>query len=194
MIFTNKDLPPRREYDFYPTPLSFARTALDLLPLAFYPRSIIDPGAGTGIWGEAAKAKWPKSIINGYEIRQEDQPGEYNYWKTGDYLDIEITGGVSLVMGNPPYKFAEEFIRKSLDLLEDGGYLVFMLRLAILESKKRMQLWKDYPRKKVVVCANRPSFSGDGKTNATAFAFLYWEKGYIGPTYLTETYIEKEDQ
>ena len=196
-IYIKQDtiLPERRKNDFYTTPLSFAKAALDHLPKDFHPNNIIDPGAGSGIWGQAAHEKWTHGSLHGYEIRDIEAPDHYHFWWKKDFLERNVPGWgdkFELVMGNPPYSHAEEIIRYAMYYLREGGYLVFMLRLAFLESKKRLKLWEDCPLKKVVVCANRPSFTGNGKTNATAFAFFYWKKGYQGSTDLSWTYVEKE--
>jgi hypothetical protein len=77
-------------------------------------------------------------------------------------------------MGNPPYSHAEEFVRQGYDLLSVGGSLIFLLRLAFLEGQaRRDELFQDMPPYQVAVCSKRPSFSGDGKTNATAFAVFH---------------------
>jgi hypothetical protein len=89
-------------------------------------------------------------------------------------------------MGNPPYRHAEEFIRHGYDLLSVGGSLIFLLRLAFLEGKARRDgLFREMPPYQVAVCSKRPSFSGDGRTNATAFAVFHWRAGYRGAPLLT---------
>jgi SAM-dependent methyltransferase len=196
----NKDkeeLPERRKNDFYPTPFAHARRALDLWPRNFEPKKILDPGSGDGVWGRAAWDKWPNGkTVTGYEIRQEAVwPKGYGAWFHRDFLTTNLThlhNYFDLVMGNPPYRYAEEFVRKSIELLKPKGHLIFMLRLAFLESQKRLELWDDHPLKEVAVCANRPSFTGDGKTNATAFAFYHWVKGYRGVTKLSWAYSDKD--
>lgn len=194
IIQTTKDLPSRRAYDLYPTPLPFAKAALSGLDFSDVPREVIDPGAGSGVWGQAFFNSWGLASIAGYEIRDIPRPKNYNSWIVGDFLDQTIQNcSVDLVMGNPPYYIAEKIVWKSMDALKCGGWLVFMLRLSFLESKKRLKLWDVHPLKKVVVCANRPSFTKNGKTNATAYAFYYWKKGYRGPTDLSWIYVEKEN-
>jgi len=189
IIQSKKPLPARREHDYYPTPAPFAEAGLSLLPDGFAPRSILDPGAGAGVWGNVARARWPKAMITGVELRDEPHPEAYNGWVNMDFrLWMEAGITYDLVMGNPPYKYAEEFVRESLVRLTHRGWLVFMLRLAFLESRKRLRLWADSPPVTVAVCANRPSFTGDRKTNATAFAFFVWQQGYTGDTQLQWVY------
>lgn len=196
IITTKKEMRPRDPADFYPTPLALCRAALGLLPPNIAPTMfpatnplIFDPGAGTGVWGKAARDKWPDAEIGGCDIRDLPCPSDYNCWlPTYDFLS---RGGesVDLVMGNPPYKFAEKFCRKALALTREGGYALFLLRLAYLEGQARSRgFWRDFPPCAVHVLSARPSFITEGfnagKTDATAYAIFLWRKGYKGLTTL----------
>ena len=204
IIQTKKDLPERRPNDFYPTPYPFAKEALSHLAYLPTPGIVIDPGAGDGVWGEAVRQTWPTSTrwekspyIVGYEIRDEPVNSKYvawtyNDWVIGDFLEQKLPDTIDLVVGNPPYNIAEKIFWKSMDALRSGGWMALMLSLRFLSSARRLKIWEAHPPRKVIVCANRPSFTGDGKTNAMLYAFYYWEKGYSGPTTLDWTYIEKE--
>jgi hypothetical protein len=191
IITTTKTLRPRAKFDSYPTPVETVEAALDLVPVAF-PQRILDPGAGNGVWGACARARWPGARIIGIEINEDIKPPYrtefqvYNVWEYGDYLKSRRAEEADLIIGNPPYEFAEEFIYQSLDNLADKGYLLFLLRLAFLEGQKRGKgLWKEYPPMKVTACSKRPSYTGDGKTDATAYAVYLWQKGWHGTTELT---------
>ena len=200
IIQTNKPLAARRENDHYPTPLVVCRAALNTLPRAFTPSRILDPGAGTGVWGMAACEKWPGADRDGVEIRA-DAPaprGAYTTWYSSrdllagalhpDYCDLQ--DGYDLVIGNPPYSYAQAFVERSIGLVRDGGRVVFLLRLAFLESTHRHNtLFGIYPPKRVSVLVQRPSFmpAGDAKenkTDATAYAIFDWQRGYKGSTEL----------
>lgn len=191
---TGADFRPRDIHDFYPTPLSFALASLNLLG-NIDPKHIIDPGAGSGVWGEAARKKFPTAIITGVELRPVIKPAAYNFWYQSDYRNLVTLSPVcDLIIGNPPYKYAEEFVRLSLPMLEPGGKMVFLLRLAFLESQRRLKLWHDYKPQSVTVCANRPSFTGDGNTDATAYAIFIWEKGWTGSTALDWLYVDTTNE
>lgn len=176
------NLPKRRDFDFYPTPLYVAQDALSFLPSAFTPQCILDPGAGTGVWGKAARQVWKDTTITGIEIRPEaTRPTAYNFWIAQDFLLTLPDTVFDLVIGNPPYNRAEQFIRHALAMLESGGYMIMMLRLAFLESKTRVRsLYRYHPPQTVVVRANRVSFTGDGQSNATPYAYFIWQKGWHG--------------
>lgn len=183
---SDKDkLPKRNDFDFYPTPLAVAQDALTYIPLTTNPTCILDPGAGTGVWGKAARVLFPKATITGVDLRPVPKAPAYNFWFNGDFLLMDATPAFDLVIGNPPYKYAEQFVRQSFKLLEQGGYLVMLLRLNFLESQTRATgLWRQHPPLEVVVSSKRVSFTGDGKTNATAYAYFIWQKGYTGDTRL----------
>lgn len=181
-----QNLPARRDFDFYPTPIDVCSDALTFLPDSVNPLNILDPGAGAGVWGTAARRMYPNALITGIDIRPETlRPRAYNFWMHGDFLLMNTSPCFDLVIGNPPYKYAEQFVRRSLDMLEDGGYLILLLRLNFLEGQDRSRrLHRKYPPKKVVVRAGRVSFTGDGKSNATAYGYFVWQKGYSGRTVL----------
>jgi len=89
------------------------------------------------------------------------------------------------IITNPPYKYAKEWTEKSMELLEEGRYLIMFLKLTFLESEKRLKLFKKYPPKYVYVfskrqkCAINGDFGATG-SSATAYAWFVWEKGFDG--------------
>lgn len=169
---------PRDEHDFYPTPIELCRAAINLIPAHFVMPNqpqILDPGCGNGVWGRAIAERYPSAYITGVELRDVPMPNEYHELHRGDFLDLYIPGRYDLVIGNPPYKFAEQFIRKSFDLLHGPGIVLMLLRLAFLEGQARTKgLWAEHPPRRVAVLGRRPSFTGDGKTDATAYALYLW--------------------
>lgn len=197
IITTNKPMRARDPHDFYPTPLAVCEAALNLLPQDVVRcRScdhefIVDPCAGTGVWGVAARKRWPMAYISGNDIRDLPQPPEYDQWiPSWNFLTQAVGGLADVVMENPPYKDAEAFIRKSIKWCNAGGYVVALLRLAFLEGQARARgLWRDFPPQSVHVLSARPSFMPDdhekaGKTDATAYAIFIWQEGWHGETAL----------
>src|SRR5579864_5598197 len=148
----------RRPQDFYPTPPRLAQKAIDLIPQRIQPRRVLDPGAGTGVWGEAARSRWPDAEIDGIDIRDYAEASAragvkassrangkpsatrnkaYTNWWTDDYLSAQLQGGYDLIIGTPPYSQAEKFVRRSIKLLKPEGQLLFLLRLSFLEGRTR---------------------------------------------------------
>lgn len=190
IITTDKQMRPRDQHDFYPTPLAVASAALELIPQTNQYR-VLDPGAGTGVWGQAAHKRYPNAWIAGVELRNVLPNGYYTCWyQERDYLDpLLMLPQFDLIIGNPPYKHAEAFIRRSFEVLNDGGCILFLLRLAFLEGQARARgLYREFPLKEVHVLSARPSFIPEGekagRTDATAYAIFIWEKGWTGDTRL----------
>jgi hypothetical protein len=189
---------PRREYDFYETPIELAKEALRRFLLdenkhRLY--DVLDPGAGRGVWGEAILNIYHYPVnLDGIEIQDVSPSESYDRWHHGDYLQDKWSNLTDdrlfdLVVGNPPYSLAEEFIRQSFYTLCEGGYCYFLLRLAFLESKKRhFGLFTDWQPKRVYVLSRRPSFfttkSGRKTTDALSYAMFLWQKGWVGDTVL----------
>jgi hypothetical protein len=96
----------------------------------------------------------------------------------GDFLDPktlgEPPGRWGVMMTNPPYKLAQEFIERGLEVANN---VVVLLRLNFLEGQKR-SAWLREHVPDVYVLPKRPSFTGDGKTDATAYAWMvFWPGG-----------------
>lgn len=189
---------PRRAHDFYPTPYGLAKSALMRLaddePMWGEPYEVLDVGCGDGIWTRAAKEVfYPHKKIATYGI--DIEPKHTDDWTIkGDFLkcdNLTFNGNYfSLLYGNPPYSFMEEFIRHALDeeLLFRGGYVFFLGRLEFLASQKRAKgLFLDYPPKRIYVLSRRPSFfstNGHKTTDAQDYAMYLWEDGFDGYTQL----------
>lgn len=172
IITTTKTLRPRDPNDHYPTPL----IAACLAPYAerFNRPHILDIGAGDGAWGRAARALWPDAHITGAELRAVDPAPEYDHWHTGDYRTM-ADSLFDLVIGNPPYRDAEDVVRAALGRVYGKGAVIMLLRLAFLEGQARGRgLWREHPPVRVRVLCRRPSFTGDGRTDATAYAVFEW--------------------
>lgn len=192
IITTEKKMRPRDPHDHYPTPIDVCRAALRLLPWKIASRDhmkelVADPGAGSGVWGQAAGEIWVQALIDGCDIRDLPKPQGYEQWITGrNFLSLKLGENVyDLVMGNPWYKDAEAVVRKSICITRPGGYVCFLLRLAFLEGQDRgAKFWKEFPPQSVHVLSARPSFitSGPkaGHTDATAYAIYIWQKGWMG--------------
>lgn len=94
----------------------------------------------------------------------------------GDFLELKIENKYDVIIGNPPYSKAKEFIEKCLELTGDNGMVIMLLRTAFLESKSRYEFWQKNPLSELYVLSKRPSFTGKG-TDATSYSWFVWRKG-----------------
>jgi len=94
------------------------------------------------------------------------------------------------IITNPPYKYASEFIEKSMNIIHNGFKVAMFLKIQFLEGKARKKLFTKYPPKKIYVsssrllCAKNADFDGmkAGGGSAVAYAWFIWEKGFKGQT------------
>lgn len=167
--------------DFYATPACVTQPLIDYLR-ANYPdfskRLIWEPACGRGHISEVLKQ-------NGYTVTSTDLIDrgygdcgpEYDFLKTDKPTNAHI-------ITNPPYKYAQQFVEKSMELIEDGALCCMLLKLTFLEGKNRYEMFKKYPPEKILVFSNRISCAPGGdfeKTpalgGAVAYAWYIWRKG-----------------
>lgn len=168
----------RHPQDFYPTEIGVCRAALTLIKTSII-STIIDPGAGTGVWGQAAREKYAnRAKIWGVELRDVPPSEYYDTWLQSDFMTAELPHA-DLVIGNPPYKFAEQFVRKSIELVSrNAGYVLLLLPWNFCGGQdRRTGLWARYKPTAVYVMSRRPSFTGDKKTDMTEYGLYLWDLG-----------------
>ena len=129
-----------------------------------------------------------KVLINsGYEVKSSDVI-DRGFGNVEDFLQVkEIFNGD--IITNPPFKLAEKFIEKGMELLNEGNKLILFLKIQFLESKSRYKLFKKYPPKFVYAHSSRQLCCRDGDfdkyTSTTQFySWLIFEKGFNGDTIL----------
>ena len=176
----------REQDDFYATDPD----AVDKLLMVESPnRRIWECAAGAGHLAKRLKAY-------GYDVYATDiKESDYPLGAVQDFLKAErldfITGRYD-ILTNPPYKYAKEFVRKSLELVPDGCKCYMFLKLQFLEGVARYnEIFQNIPPqsvyvfKKRVLCAKNGEFERMRKAgSAVAYAWFVWEKGYNGKTVL----------
>lgn len=124
----------------------------------------------------------------GYEVYSSDLVNR-GYGETPiDFLEtMSITKWDGDILTNPPFKLAERFIERAMELLKDGNKLILFLKIQFLEGQERYNLFKKYPPKYVYCHSSRQQCARDGEfdkyTSTTQFyAWYVWEKGHTGDT------------
>lgn len=104
-----------------------------------------------------------------------------------DFLTSTFKDGNMNIITNPPYKFAAEFVEKSMDIINDGNYVIMLLKLTFLEGMKRFEMFKKYPPKILYVfsdrinCAKNGEFEKYGENGGAAcYCWYIWQKGFNG--------------
>ena len=166
----------RVDNDFYATP---PESTIALLEREVFEGNILEPCCGQGHISEVLKD-------NGYSVISNDLVdrgyGEHNE----DFLestDLEADN----VITNPPFKYAKEFIEKSLEVT--SGKVAMFCKIQLLEGVARREMFENTPLKTVYVFSKRqnPLRNGspvdeNGKKWASTmcFAWFVWEHGYEG--------------
>jgi SAM-dependent methyltransferase len=164
--------------DFYNTPAWAVRAILPFLPTGGV---ILDPGCGSGAIMKVLLETIYDSEDRVVGIELDETLAKSAYEATeGDVMNRdflkETFGGDSfdLVIGNPPYSLAMEFVEHSLDLAcGRGGTVAMLLRLPWAASQSRAEFHRARPAD-IYVLPKRPSFTPDGKTDATDYAWFVW--------------------
>lgn len=89
------------------------------------------------------------------------------------------------IITNPPYKYAQEFVEHSLELISNGNKVAMFLKLTFLEGQKRRKMFDKYPPKIIYVFSERQKCAINGKfeetgSSAAAYAWFVWQKGFTG--------------
>lgn len=182
---------PRSKNDFYQTPGELVYSACNevvslLNTVHGNPDdiSVLEPGCGS----EAPFASF--FAKNGYNAMGVDILDEWSeivpsvgrplcHYMT-DYTDESVrwlgdkNNSTKLIIGNPPFSLAEEFVWRSLELLHPTGILCFVLRLGFWCSGKREKLMTERPPYWTRPLDPRPSFKSNGKTDGQEYALFMW--------------------
>jgi hypothetical protein len=144
------------------------------------PHRIWEPAAGRGAIVDVLRA-------GGLEVLATDLidygiPGQSGH---RDFLlERELPDGIELVLTNPPFKNANEFVEHALQLCPR---VVMLLRLAFLESERRCPILENRGLARVHVfrkrlpMMHRDGWSGPRASSATPFAWFCWDRGHTDP-------------
>lgn len=172
------------EGDRYYTPPWCVRQCMDyVLPSAMdfeSPKTILEPGAGGGAFVMSLRETYPDAIIHANDIDPTAGP-----WKGAeeslhdDFLKWGVTpldsgARYDLAVGNPPFTYAMEFVKKALDT---ANVVVYILRQGFMSSDKRCAFLRDeFPPSYVHIVPHRPSFTADGGTDSADYAWITWQR------------------
>ena len=119
----------REKNDFYAT----QPEAIDKLVCAIknmLPKKVWECACGTGCLSDRLKDF-------GYDVVSSDLI-DRGYGDVADFLKTtEMPTDCNCIITNPPYKYATEFIKHSLELLKEGGLCAMFLKTTFLEGQKR---------------------------------------------------------
>ena len=169
----------REENDFYATE---PKAIIELLKYEKFNEDIWECACGQNHLANVLKD-------NGYNVRCSDLIERIEGAEIKDFLaDTNNEQWKGDIITNPPYKYAQQFIEKALDIIPEGNKVAMFLKIQFLEGKKRKILFQKYPPKVLYVSSSRLNCAKNGdfetyKTNsAIAYGWFIWEKGFKGNT------------
>ena len=151
--------------DYYPTPQKCITSLFEIIDY----KNLVEEG-----FTFAEPCRGEASAI----YRHFPQGSQYCELEEGiDYLTHTWETTPDIIITNPPFKIAMEFLEKSLN---EADVSIYLLRLGFLESKKRRDFHKKNPPTNLIVLSERPSFVAGG-TDKTAYAwYVYDPKNRLG--------------
>lgn len=93
--------------------------------------------------------------------------------------DGDDTERASLIIQNPPFKRAQEFVERALAEVAPGGTVAALLRAGFLETPGRLHLHTTRPAD-LYILPNRPGFTSDGGKDSALYAWFVWGPGRGG--------------
>jgi hypothetical protein len=162
--------------DDFPTPPWATRALIEHVlddKSALAAMTCLEPACGAGHMAKVLKEYFG-------EIRCSDAFA-YGYGPIRDFLTYPYeTNACDWVITNPPFRLAEEFVLRALNVARNG--VAILARTVFLESVGRYNsIFRNIPPTKFAQFVERvPMVRGrlDGKaTTATGYAWLVWEKG-----------------
>lgn len=175
----------RVDNDYYATPSYAVKMLLNKLEQdgIFLNGTLIEPACGGGHISDVLIDKYGYSNVYSYDIVDR---GYANINGIKNFI-TDIFPMFNNVITNPPFKHAEEFIRKALSIATDK--IIMLCKIQLLEGVKRLELFKHTPLKYVYIHSSRvatyrngESRDSNGKKWATTMclAWFIWEQGYNG--------------
>ena len=155
----------RHPNDFYPTPPWVTQAVMP-----YVMRNIVwhEPACGDGAICKVlseSHVEYSFSDLNGAPIGMEG----VNFLR-----DNTLRHGI---VTNPPFSLAFEFCKHAVN---HAPHVFMLLRLNFLASQTRSEWFKRHEPGALFVLSRRPSFTSNGKTDSTDYAWFYWGPEHKG--------------
>jgi len=156
-------------HEYHRTPGWCVDRLLERIRLPARHRTWCDPCAGDGAIIDAV----PGHLYE--QVKQYDIQPRADHVMQADFLELEAREALADVMiFNPPFSKAVQFVSKAQKC---AGMVICLQRLNWLASDKRAG-WLAGWKPSVYVLPNRPSFSGNGKTDSADYAWFVWDTSF----------------
>ena len=167
----------RKPLDAYFTPRPLAKAIVNRVScLISPPTRILEPAAGGGSFVQACVETWRAARVAAVDLdptcRESCLAAGASGFAAADARTLTVPP-VDLIIGNPPFSDAEAII---VNLLKASGGtpLAFLLRVGFLAGPrcKPGRLFEKHPVSYLAPIFPRPSFTADGRTDASEYALF----------------------
>lgn len=162
----------RAQHDYYATD---PKAVEKLLEVENFSKVIWEPCCGEGHIAKVLESHGHEVIAT--DLIYRGYGGNFSF----DFLTDELVEFNGDIITNPPYKQATEFVQKALET--NANKIAMLLKIQFLESKKRQELFKQYPPKYIYIFSERVECGKNGiftGASAICFAWYIWEKDFKG--------------
>lgn len=173
----------RENNDYYATPISSTESLLENVQ---FKGDFIEPCVGGGHIAEVIKKYYPENKVYGLDLVDRNYPDTV----VANFLEYDFNNQkFDSVVTNPPYSLAQEFLEKSMTILNKNGKIAMFLKIQFLEGAKREKMFKKYPPRYVYVFTKRQNPWRNGSpldekgkpwSGTMCFAWFVWEEGFKG--------------
>ena len=174
--------------DLYQTPPEAVHA---LVKAENLPHNIWEPACGPGSIMQTLEGLGHR--VWGSDLVDYGQPGLVGV----DFLmETKAPFGINCIVTNPPFKLAEQFVEKALELCPQ---VIMLLRLAFLTSEKRTNILEHSGLARVHVfrkrlpMMHREGWEGPKASSSMDFAWFVWDRTYYGPTILNRISWDKSE-
>ena len=169
---------PNDSLDFFPTP-PWATRALCEHVIELRGRTVWEPACGEGHMAKPLK-EYAVGVLA-------SDVHDYGYGDVNDFLFPGFAHVVDWVVTNPPFRLAEQFIRRGIEVATEG--VAVLVRTSFIESVGRYEnLFRDMPPSIMAQYTERvPMAKGrclKETVTATAYCWLVWRRHLRMPTRL----------
>jgi hypothetical protein len=159
------------------------RAFLKVHPLSPKHDKIWEPACGTGNISKVLKDEFNLQVYSTDLVDRGYGDGQLNFLQTLQLPRDDI----NLILTNPPFKYAEEFLEQAMKILHITGRYIAFLPLTFLEGKSRYELFARHKPTTVFIHSSRQGCDSQGRFEfknggARCYCWIVWDKNYKGDT------------
>lgn len=175
--------------DHYSTPPQVSQLICETLKRDGWvskPSRLLEPGCGEGSFLDAMKKVWPKAERIGVDLNEElvDIAVDRGHEAMAcNFLKVKDLGEpFDAAIGNPPFKFADDFTRRALHFVKPWGIVAYIQKLNWQGGQNRFRdFWTQEVGQSLAheyVMPYRIGFTPNGRSDSIEYGVYIFQKGF----------------